>query len=196
MISVRLSSGMAFSCSLISARSSRIRFLARGILKIILFNSNGTDGTDHGRTDYGRYELRAVRTVRTTDVRTTDGTDYGRYEPRTVGRNLYPFLFIFALFTIFSLYLLLNSWIFFLSFSEFVFSLSWVINCRESALSNHRFRWHLAVGNQFTVKDFVFPFINLRDLGKSLIDFTVFSVIFDWCHWFFSIIFQNVWICQ
>ena len=103
-----------------------------------VWTTGGTDGTDYRRKDYGRNGLRTVRT-----------TDGGK---KFVSFSLY-FRFIHDFFSLSSLEFV-N---FFLSFSEFVFSLSWVINCRESALSNHRFRWHLAVGNQFTVKDLFFP---------------------------------------
>ena len=173
MISLLTSSGIASSCWLISDKSSLIRFLARGIfwnsLKIIL-----------------NVPLKWYRRYR---VRTTDETDDGK--------KWSDYFSLFSLFfTIFSVkfVIFLSFSEYFLSFSELFFSIWHESPFHQPIIAlESSFRWQLTVRKEFTVSEFFFPFINLRNSGKSLIDFTVFSVIFDWFFLTFSIICENDW---
>ena len=62
-----------------------------------------------------------------------------------------------------------------------------LINAFESS-----FRWHLTVRIQFYSYRIVFPFINLRNLGQSLIDFTVFPSEFYWFFQSFLNLIENI----
>ena len=116
---------------------------------------------------------------------------------RTMERKMKSdgFLFIFS-YTIFSLkfVIFLSFSEYFLSFSELFFSIWHESPFHQPIIAlESSFRWQLTVRKEFTVSEFFFPFINLRNSGKSLIDFTVFSVIFDWFFLTFSIICENDW---